>query len=162
MSRTLCVGCHGADVAAVQDALNQIGSNAALPDQQTSLPLLVPDGAYGNKTYIRVKDFQAKNALTQDGIVGPLTLGRLQSVLPAVRAGMATSRPAGLVGSGADTKYPAPGPNTPFGRPLPVHPVANKDPFWGSKTTSPGDQTSSWESKTSDSSSGSKTSGSGS
>ena len=38
-------------VAAVQDALNQIGANAALPVQQTPLPLLVPDGAFGNKTY---------------------------------------------------------------------------------------------------------------
>ena len=101
MSRTLCVGCSGADVAAVQDALNQIGANAALPDQQTSLPLLVPDGAFGNKTYIRVKDFQAKNGLTQDGIVGPMTLGRLQEVLPAVQVGMTTSRPAGFVSGGA-------------------------------------------------------------
>jgi peptidoglycan hydrolase-like protein with peptidoglycan-binding domain len=95
MSRTLCVGCSGADVAAVQDALNQIGSNAALPEQQTSLTLLVPDGAFGNKTYIRVKDFQAKNGLAQDGIVGPVTLGRLQEVLPGVQAGMTMSRPAG-------------------------------------------------------------------
>src|SRR5262245_20544422 len=101
MVRTLSVGCSGADVAAVQDALNQIGANAALPEQQTSLPLLVPDGAFGNKTYIRVKDFQAKNGLGQDGIVGPVTLGRLQEVLPAVQAGMTTSRPAGIAGSGA-------------------------------------------------------------
>ena len=38
MSRTLWVGCRGGDVAAVQDALNQIGANAALQGQQTALP----------------------------------------------------------------------------------------------------------------------------
>src|SRR4029453_8731857 len=97
MSRTVWVGCSGADVAAVQDALNQIGANAALPDQQTTLALLVPDGAFGNKTYLRVKDFQHTNGLVADGIVGPATLGRLQELLPAVQAGMSTSRPTGLV-----------------------------------------------------------------
>ena len=103
MSRTLWVGCWGADVAAMQDALNQIGANAALPEQQTALPLLVPDGAFGNKTFIRVKDFQSKNGLVPDGIAGPATMGRLQELLPAVHAGMSpvsTSRPAGGVAGG--------------------------------------------------------------
>ena len=100
MSRTLSVGCWGADVAAVQDALNQIGANAALPDQKTALPLLVPDGVFGNKTLIRVKDFQHTNGLGADGIVGPATLGRLGQLLPAVQAGMSTSRPAGGVAGG--------------------------------------------------------------
>ena len=156
MSRTLCVGCSGGDVAAAQDALNQVGANAALPEQQTSLPLLVPDGAFGNKTYIRVKDFQAKNGLVQDGIIGPLTLGRLQEVLPAVQAGMATSRPAGLVGGGGGT-YAVHDPNPlGWGKPLPPHPaIHDPDPLhlWGSKTSDPGSKISS---------SGSKTSGSGS
>ena len=147
MSRTLCVGCSGGDVAAIQDALNQIGANAALPEQLTSLPLLVPDGAFGGKTFIRVKDFQHKNGLVQDGIVGPVTLGRLQEILPAVQAGMATSRPAGLV------PHP-PGP----GLPHPVYPAIHPVPpdLWGSKTTDAGSKTSS-----SGSSSGVKTSGSG-
>jgi peptidoglycan hydrolase-like protein with peptidoglycan-binding domain len=142
MSRTLCVGCSGGDVAAVQDALNQIGANAALPEQQTSLTLLVADGAFGNKTYIRVKDFQAKNGLTQDGIVGPVTLGRLQELLPAVQAGMATSRPAGGTGAAylPHPSYPA------VHDPDPLH-------LWGGKTSGAGSKTSS---------SGIKSSGSGS
>jgi uncharacterized membrane protein YgcG len=146
MNRTLWVGCRGADVAAVQDALNQIGANAALPDQQTTLALLVPDGAFGNKTYLRVKDFQHMNGLAADGVVGPVTLGRLQELLPAVQAGMSTSRPAGLVGD----------PRT-----HPVHPaIHDPDPLhtWGSKSTDSGSKTSSSGSQ---SSSGSKTSSSG-
>ena len=148
MNRTLWVGCRGADVAAVQDALNQIGANAALPDQQTTLALLVPDGAFGNKTYLRVKDFQHTNGLAADGIVGPVTLGRLQELLPAVQAGMSTSRPAGLVGD----------PRMPYQ----VHPtfpaIHDPDPLHtgGSKSTSPGSQSSSSGSKTY--SSGGKTS----
>jgi peptidoglycan hydrolase-like protein with peptidoglycan-binding domain len=152
MGRTLRVGCWGADVAAVQDALNQIGANAALPEQQTSLPLLVPDGVFGNKTLIRVKDFQHTNGLDADGVVGPATLGRLRELLPAVQAGMSTSRPAGGV---------------PEGRPRPVHPspiplgggktlksypgVYDPDPFdvSGSKTSTSGSKTSSSGSKTS-------------
>jgi peptidoglycan hydrolase-like protein with peptidoglycan-binding domain len=129
MSRTLRVGCRGADVAAVQDALNQIGANAAIPEQQTSIPLLVPDGVFGNKTYIRVKDFQHMNGLVQDGVVGPATLARLQDVVPAVQAGMSTSRPAGLAGGG--------------GKSLPPHPAIHPPPLnLGSKESDSGIKTS--------------------
>jgi peptidoglycan hydrolase-like protein with peptidoglycan-binding domain len=100
MARTLTVGSLGGDVAALQDALNQVGTNAALPEQRTALPLLVPDGAFGTKTQVRVKDFQNKNGLVGDGIVGPLTLGRLQELADVVQPGMSTSRPAGGVGGG--------------------------------------------------------------
>jgi peptidoglycan hydrolase-like protein with peptidoglycan-binding domain len=137
MNRTLRVGFRGADVAAVQDALNQIGSNTALPDQRTILPLLVPDGVFGNKTYLRVKDFQQKNGLKADGVVGPMTLGRLQGLIPAVQGGMSTSRPAGLAPGDPGFKYsPHPTPGMPL-----VHP---SDPWAaGSKTSSVGSQSSS-------------------
>ena len=142
MSRTLWVGCSGGDVAAVQDALNQIGANAALPEQQTALPLLVPDGAFGNKTFIRIKDFQGKNGLVEDGIVGPATLGRLQDLLPAVHPGMSTSRPAGgLAGGGGSIKTSSPvkDPNQlGGGKTIKSYPaVHDPDPFKfsGSKTS---------------------------
>jgi peptidoglycan hydrolase-like protein with peptidoglycan-binding domain len=142
MSRTLWVGCSGGDVAAVQDALNQIGANAALPEQQTALPLLVPDGAFGNKTYIRVKDFQSKNGLVEDGIVGPATLGRLQDLLPAVHPGMSTSRPAGGVAGGGGNVKTSPLVHDPNplggGKTLKSHPaIHDPDPFHvsGSKTS---------------------------
>lgn len=150
MNRTLWVGCRGADVAAVQDALNQIGANAALPDQQTTLSLLVPDGAFGNKTYLRVKDFQHTNGLAADGIVGPVTLGRLQELLPAVQAGMSTSRPAGLVGD-PRMQYPVHPPSTSLspGKSSPPFPaIHDPDPLKtsssGSKTFSSGGKTSKW------------------
>ena len=100
MARTLTVGSLGGDVASLQDALNRVGTNAALPEQLTVLALLVPDGAFGTKTHVRVKDFQQKNGLVQDGVAGPLTLGRLQELSGIVQPGMSTSRPGGGVGSG--------------------------------------------------------------
>jgi|SRR5262245_2018425 len=100
MARTLTVGSLGGDVASLQDALNRVGTNAALPEQVTVLPLLVADGAFGTKTHVRVKDFQHKNGLVADGIAGPLTLGRLQELAGVVQPGMSTSRPAGGVGTG--------------------------------------------------------------
>jgi peptidoglycan hydrolase-like protein with peptidoglycan-binding domain len=149
MSRTLRVGCRGVDVAAVQDALNQIGANTVLPDQRTILALLVPDGVFGNKTYSRVKDFQQLNALAADGVVGPVTLARLQELLPAVQDGMSTSRPAGLVND------PAPSGGS---KSLPPYPAIHPNPFstGGIKSTDSGSKTSSLGSPSS--SSGSKTS----
>jgi hypothetical protein len=43
----------------------------------TSLPLLASDGNFGSKTLARVKEFQKNNALKADGIVGPMTWGKL-------------------------------------------------------------------------------------
>jgi hypothetical protein len=159
MSRTLWVGCKGADVAAVQDALNQIGANGALPDQQTTLPLLAPDGIFGSKTFIRVKDFQNMNGLAADGVVGPVTLGRLEELLPALQAGMETSRPAGFVGGSSN---PVHNPD-PFGlsKSAPVHqshPAIHPAPFKSpAGTKPPGSGSAPPESKTS-SSGGGKTS----
>jgi peptidoglycan hydrolase-like protein with peptidoglycan-binding domain len=153
MSRTLRVGCKGADVAAVQDALNQIGANGALPDHQTTLPLLAPDGIFGNKTFIRVKDFQHMNGLAADGVVGPVTLSRLEELLPAVQTGMSTSRPTGLVHDPNPLGWGKP-------QPHPVHPAIHPNPFdFGEgKSTGSGSKTSSSSSGIKTSSSGGKTS----
>lgn len=69
MPRTLKMGFVGADVVALQGALNL--SPPCLP------PLLVTDGIFGAKTLTRVKAFQRNNGLMADGIVGPLTWGKL-------------------------------------------------------------------------------------
>ena len=69
MPRTLRMGSVGADVVALQGALNL--SPPCLP------PLLMTDGIFGAKTLARVKAFQQNNGLPPDGIVGPLTWGKL-------------------------------------------------------------------------------------
>jgi Putative peptidoglycan binding domain len=81
MNRTLRYGARGDDVAKLQEGLNLMPS---------SLARLNVDGIYGAKTVGRVQEFQHANALTPDGIVGPLTWGlfldllaQLQSIVPA-------------------------------------------------------------------------------
>ena len=70
MSGSLRRGSQGAAVRHVQQAFNLV-----LP----ALPPLVPDGIFGALTEGRTKDYQrmANGGLSQDGIVGPMTLGRL-------------------------------------------------------------------------------------
>ncbi|MCS7073479.1 MAG: peptidoglycan-binding protein, partial [Bacteroidia bacterium] len=58
-------GDKGIEVQALQGLLNQFGYNLAV------------DGDFGNKTEQAVKDYQAKNGLTPDGIVGFLTVSKL-------------------------------------------------------------------------------------
>ena len=53
---TIKLGSRGADVVTLQKKLN-----------------LIPDGNFGPLTDKAVKEFQKKNGLTADGIVGPKT-----------------------------------------------------------------------------------------
>jgi len=69
MTRTLHIRSSGDDVKFLQERLN------SLPP--TALPLLTPDDKFGAKTRTRVQEYQGNNALTVDGIVGPLTWGSL-------------------------------------------------------------------------------------
>jgi peptidoglycan hydrolase-like protein with peptidoglycan-binding domain len=75
-SRLLVVGSFGEDVKVLQTNLNKYGYN------------LVVDGIFGNKTSNAVKDFQGKNGLTVDGIVGPKTYSKLpvEAVQPTAPA----------------------------------------------------------------------------
>ena len=59
-------GSNQADVRKVQQRLRDLGYYR-----------LSIDGIYGNGTTAAVRRFQADNSLTQDGITGPKTLGRL-------------------------------------------------------------------------------------
>lgn len=59
-------GGSGSSVAEYQALLNQFGYNLAV------------DGDHGPKTDAAVRDFQAKNGLVVDGIVGPITMAALK------------------------------------------------------------------------------------
>ena len=61
---TLQKGSFGDDVRRVQQVLNRVIPVA---------PQLVVDGNFGSKTQARVIEFQKKNGLAADGIVGPKT-----------------------------------------------------------------------------------------
>jgi peptidoglycan hydrolase-like protein with peptidoglycan-binding domain len=78
ISRLLAVGSFGDDVKLVQTALNNNGYN------------LVADGIYGKKTQAAVKDYQSKNGLSADGVVGPKTAAKLVPAAPATPATPAT------------------------------------------------------------------------
>jgi peptidoglycan hydrolase-like protein with peptidoglycan-binding domain len=58
---------RGPDVSRVQEALSQKGYS------------LTPDGVYGPKTETYVKDFQQKNGMHVDGVVGPALKKKLFS-----------------------------------------------------------------------------------
>jgi peptidoglycan hydrolase-like protein with peptidoglycan-binding domain len=68
MFKTQSLGSTGAEAVILQAQLN-----SKLP---TGL-LLSVDGIFGPKTLARVKEFQKNNGLKVDGIVGPLTWGKL-------------------------------------------------------------------------------------
>ena len=65
-------GHRGEDVKALQRVLRAIGYDLEI------------DGIFGRITLECVKSFQSTNGLQRDGIVGPLTWGKLQEVNPHV------------------------------------------------------------------------------
>mgnify|MGYP001194034513 CR=1 FL=1 len=65
ISRLLAFGSYGGDVKLLQEVLNNNGYK------------LTVDGIFGKKTEEAVKDFQNKNGLKADGIVGPKTVSKL-------------------------------------------------------------------------------------
>jgi peptidoglycan hydrolase-like protein with peptidoglycan-binding domain len=69
MFKTLSDGSEGVAVIVLQSKLNS--------KPPTALPALAADGIFGPKTLTRVKEFQKKNGLQVDGIVGPITWGKL-------------------------------------------------------------------------------------
>jgi peptidoglycan hydrolase-like protein with peptidoglycan-binding domain len=77
--RLMFQGCPpGPDVRTIQNRLNQAGTKTG---QTSKLPSLAADGVFGAKTAQRVVEFQARNGLTIDGVVGPKTEGTLNDLL---------------------------------------------------------------------------------
>ena len=92
----LSYGSKGSDVAAMQQQLRNAGYNIAV------------DGSFGPATQAAVKDYQSKNGLAVDGIVGKNTSASLNSSSskssgPSSSSGSA-SRSSGPSSSGPSTK----------------------------------------------------------
>ena len=99
-SALLKVGAKGDQVKAVQQRLVELGY------------LTVADGIYGPKTYNAVVAFQKRNGLTADGIVGKLTLNKLNSssAVASANASVTPAQPASTpaaTGSAASFKVPS-------------------------------------------------------
>jgi hypothetical protein len=71
MPPMLANGAKGAEVSELQRTLNARPPSALTP--------LIVDGIFGLKTQARVKEFQRRNGLQIDGIVGPATWGVLKA-----------------------------------------------------------------------------------
>jgi Putative peptidoglycan binding domain len=76
---TLSKGARGRSVHLVQQALLDL--NYALP-RSTGNAAYSPDGIFGDETDARVREFQARSGLKDDGIVGWRTLQALTRRLP--------------------------------------------------------------------------------
>ncbi|MBI5260022.1 MAG: peptidoglycan-binding protein [Burkholderiales bacterium] len=96
MPATLSIGSMGPLVKQLQEGLNQLASQ---------LPKLAPDGQFGPKTRGRVQEFQTKNQLVPDGIVGPLTWDVLLQLLQQVAQGGVPTMP-GMTSSVFDALRP--------------------------------------------------------
>ncbi len=65
--KTISYGSSGSEVKKLQESLNSKGYSLAV------------DGKFGSKTQAAVRDYQKKNGLSVDGVVGEKTWGSLQS-----------------------------------------------------------------------------------
>ncbi|MEZ5063796.1 MAG: peptidoglycan-binding domain-containing protein [bacterium] len=101
--KTLRIGSRGADVTELQGALNWIGSNPKMAVQKSMYGPLETDGIFGQKTHVRVVEFQKKNGLAADGIVGPKTLAKLAELTGGSIA--QSNRPGGGVSSGGGKDF---------------------------------------------------------
>lgn len=87
IERTLKVGARGADVTAMQ---------TFLASDPTLYPQGLVTGYFGSLTKSAVSNFQARNGLTADGIVGPMTRPFLNVQMAG---GMASSTSAPVISS---------------------------------------------------------------
>lgn len=90
--RTLRLGMEGEDVAAVQLRLKGLGYYTG-----------TADGVYGSGTVAAVKAFQARNALTADGVCGEDTTQKLYSD-SAIDAGSSVATPTPTIPSAQPTE----------------------------------------------------------
>jgi peptidoglycan hydrolase-like protein with peptidoglycan-binding domain len=78
----LSMGMKGSGVAAVQQGM--VDNGHAMP---ISMKSGAPDGIFGKETYATVRDFQGNNGLKPDGLVGRMTMGRLDELAGGKSAG---------------------------------------------------------------------------
>lgn len=69
---TLSIGDTGTEVKELQEWLVKLGYNVGPKG---------PDGDFGSKTYTAIIDFQRKNNLDDDGIIGPLTKNTIKEAI---------------------------------------------------------------------------------
>jgi len=116
--RLMFQGCPpGNDVRIIQSRLNQASLRHV--KQVSSLEPLAPDGIFGPKTAQRVVEFQAKNGLVVDGIVGRQTEGTLNVLLgsatkltpehvpPSQKKAASSSKTTAKMGVGTEQKTSA-------------------------------------------------------
>lgn len=82
--RLLRVGASGDHVRKVQEALVALGF---------TLPRFGPDGSFGSETAGALKQFQTSASLTPDTIIGPLTMGALDTRAPSGGGGGGVTPP---------------------------------------------------------------------
>ncbi|MDH4349891.1 MAG: peptidoglycan-binding protein, partial [Gemmatimonadota bacterium] len=84
MNPTVRYGSRGEHVVKLQEGLNQLPS---------ALARLTTDGIYGQKSIARVREFQGKNGLVPDGIVGPNTWGVFLQLVAQIVAKLPAAPP---------------------------------------------------------------------
>ena len=72
LTRNLHVGLKGEDVRERQNMLNALTDVGGVFGE-SNLAELDDDGEFGSRTLMRVKEFQGRNRLTIDGVIGPKT-----------------------------------------------------------------------------------------
>ena len=75
----MAFGSVGEPVGLVQQALVAWGCDE---DLGHLLPKFGADRSFGSETRSAVKTFQEKEGITDDGIVGPITMGKLDPFIP--------------------------------------------------------------------------------
>lgn len=78
MPKTLSIGSFGPEVRELQTFLNLLPS---------LLPRLVADSSFGPKTKNRSVEFQKQSFLSPDGVVGPITWGKLLALIAQIVPG---------------------------------------------------------------------------
>lgn len=78
------MGLSGEDVRALQNALNTI-AQFKQPKFDTKDPLLKTDGLFGTRTKARVVEFQSRNNIVGDGIIGSITLNQINIAMDVIK-----------------------------------------------------------------------------
>jgi len=95
LTTTLRRGANGAEVRQIQELLNLAASRPHLP----------PTGTFGDMTEQAVRNFQSRNALTVDGVVGPQTFAALEREARS-RAAVRTPAQSVPVGTASGFSFP--------------------------------------------------------